>query len=174
MTPDKRAWRKQRRQENKDYTLKMLKIRLCIDCSRTSTKFVRDNEVRPPSYFYRNRWCLDRLSREIKWPDWQGLCEYCLRKRRGQTSTLSQRLYRRKIRDFTHQLKQQSDGCLVCGEQEPVALDFHHSDPSTKKGEVRRMNSLRLVEEEAAKCVIICANCHRKFHSGLISLPDVN
>lgn len=31
--------------------------------------------------------------------------------------------------------------------------------------------SLLKVEEEINKCIILCANCHRKLHAGIIKLP---
>lgn len=63
-----------------------------------------------------------------------------------------------------------SDKCCVdCGEKNPVCLDFHHLDPSTKEGTVSRMinefRSLTSILLEIQKCVIVCANCHRKRHA---------
>lgn len=46
---------------------------------------------------------------------------------------------------------------------EEVALDFHHRDPSTKLfsfgGSLTRSREAVLIE--AAKCDLLCANCHR-------------
>ncbi len=59
-----------------------------------------------------------------------------------------------------------------CGEDTPVCLDFHHVDPSTKLMEVSLMPnlgySIKRILEEIAKCDLMCANCHRKLHAGLI------
>jgi len=57
-------------------------------------------------------------------------------------------------------------GCRICGEKDPACLDFHHRDPTTKEGhigEFRRFGAARL-PAEIAKCDVLCANCHRKFH----------
>jgi len=57
-------------------------------------------------------------------------------------------------------------GCKVCGETHPACLDFHHREPSEKEGhigEFRRFGIKRLLAE-IAKCDVLCANCHRKFH----------
>ncbi len=64
-------------------------------------------------------------------------------------------------------------GCRVCGEKEPVALDLHHTDPSVKEDNPSSMlgGSLDKLREEIRKCVVLCSNCHRKFHAGLIDLP---
>jgi len=57
--------------------------------------------------------------------------------------------------------------CEVCGENHPACLDFHHIDPSQKKFSVsakRDRPSLKQLQEEIAKCQVLCANCHRKEH----------
>lgn len=55
-----------------------------------------------------------------------------------------------------------------CGESDPICLDFHHRDPSTKVGNISRMASKCVSDEkllaEIAKCDLICSNCHRKLH----------
>ncbi len=65
-------------------------------------------------------------------------------------------------------------GCRICQERDPVALDFHHLDPSAKDLHLGGMmsngyNADRLIAE-IQKCVVVCANCHRKLHAGHISL----
>ena len=63
--------------------------------------------------------------------------------------------------------------CEICGENEPVCLDFHHVSDD-KYSEVSKMvwkgYSLKRILEEMAKCAVVCANCHRKITSGLIVL----
>lgn len=72
-----------------------------------------------------------------------------------------------------------SHPCSVCGESCPDCLDLHHLDPSTKERKYRtlpelaRDGGLDRVKLEVEKCVVLCANCHRKFHAGVIDLaPD--
>lgn len=59
-------------------------------------------------------------------------------------------------------------GCIECGETHPAVLDFHHRDPSTKTATVAELTlnngSMARVLAEAAKCDVLCANCHRKHH----------
>lgn len=67
--------------------------------------------------------------------------------------------------------------CQVCGEPEPIALDFHHMDPSTKSfflSRIGRDKSVDTLISEIMKCCCLCANCHRKFHFGVITLDGVS
>ena len=57
--------------------------------------------------------------------------------------------------------------CLSCGETHPACLEFHHINPQEKKftiGRLERRVSLKSLQEEIAKCRVLCANCHRKEH----------
>ena len=68
--------------------------------------------------------------------------------------------------------------CIRCGENDPSCLDFHHIDPSTKLDEVvagvweHGWSKARTLAE-IAKCVALCANCHRKLHAGRFELTDI-
>jgi hypothetical protein len=59
--------------------------------------------------------------------------------------------------------------CSACGENDPVCIDFHHVDRSLKKESVHRMAStgtgITTIKAEIAKCIPLCANCHRKLHA---------
>jgi len=56
-------------------------------------------------------------------------------------------------------------GCSRCPERRPSALDYHHLDKATKLTEVSRLMRMGLsfdkLKAEMAKCIILCANCHR-------------
>jgi len=58
--------------------------------------------------------------------------------------------------------------CADCGEADPVVLDFHHVS-GVKVKEVSIIKncsySLERVKAEIAKCIIVCANCHRRRHA---------
>jgi hypothetical protein len=55
--------------------------------------------------------------------------------------------------------------CADCGVRyDTCAMDFDHRDPATKRYTVSRMicrASTAAILDEAAKCDIVCANCHR-------------
>lgn len=59
-------------------------------------------------------------------------------------------------------------GCQNCGENDPDVLDFHHPEPAEKTMAVVDMvtygYSRENLSEELSKCVVLCANCHRKEH----------
>lgn len=75
----------------------------------------------------------------------------------------------KKVRDWQNSLK---TPCIVCGEKEPVCIDWHHIDPSTKLFTIgANFNKARkTILSEISKCVCLCANCHRKVHYGKIDL----
>lgn len=66
--------------------------------------------------------------------------------------------------------------CIDCGyDRFAGALHFHHRDPAAKtfglalNGSAR---SLARAREEAAKCDLVCANCHAEREWGLATLTD--
>ncbi len=56
--------------------------------------------------------------------------------------------------------------CERCHEGRPASLDFHHVDPSNKVHNVslmvQRGYTLENINQEIAKCQVLCANCHRQ------------
>lgn len=62
-------------------------------------------------------------------------------------------------------------GCSVCGEKDPIVLEFHH-----RQGEQKHKNLLtyssshrsfadmswEVMLDEIKKCDVVCANCHRR------------
>jgi hypothetical protein len=58
--------------------------------------------------------------------------------------------------------------CAVCDEGRGVALEAHHVNKKDKSFSlfegVKRGMSIRRLEAEAAKCIFLCASCHRIFH----------
>lgn len=55
-------------------------------------------------------------------------------------------------------------GCQECGyNKDPAALDLDHLDRSEKRGCLADAIYWRweAIHEELAKCIVLCANCHR-------------
>ena len=60
--------------------------------------------------------------------------------------------------------------CEQCGESHPACLDFHHLSKETKVSTLNRLarnKGKEAVLAELAKCIVLCANCHRKLHWGI-------
>jgi hypothetical protein len=53
-------------------------------------------------------------------------------------------------------------------------LEFHHRNPAEKDEDIARAVqagwALERLQAEVAKCVVLCANCHRKLHAGRLEL----
>lgn len=64
--------------------------------------------------------------------------------------------------------------CKICGESEKSCLDFHHDDPSQKENSISALVaggfSIEKIALEISKCTVVCSNCHRKIHAGVIKL----
>ena len=61
--------------------------------------------------------------------------------------------------------------CVECGESHRSCIELHHLDPSTKEGNPSSLFSAvgkKKFREELQKCVILCANCHRKAHDNVL------
>lgn len=59
--------------------------------------------------------------------------------------------------------------CADCNQVFPeVCYDFHHTDPSKKDDAVANLihnnRKLETILNEASKCELLCANCHRLRH----------
>jgi hypothetical protein len=64
--------------------------------------------------------------------------------------------------------------CILCGYNRYAgALQFHHVDPATKSFALSVQGVARSLEKarvEAAKCVLICANCHAEVEAGIATI----
>lgn len=55
--------------------------------------------------------------------------------------------------------------CQCCGgEFHQAEFDFHHLDKETKERPLQPDRGWKTLAIEAAKCVMLCANCHRLYH----------
>ena len=79
--------------------------------------------------------------------------------------------YRNKIKEKAVEYK--GGKCVVCGYDRCLkALEFHHINPEEKDFTLgsNTNRSWEKVKIEIDKCVLLCANCHREIHDGLIKL----
>ncbi len=56
--------------------------------------------------------------------------------------------------------------CRCNGVFPPEVYDFHHTDPKEKEGSIMHLTGKKL-EFELEKVILLCANCHRIFHSSV-------
>lgn len=66
-------------------------------------------------------------------------------------------------------------GCVVCEENShPSVLEFHHVNEDDKEFTISSNRTTRpeLVIEELTKCTVLCANCHRKHHAGVLNVAS--
>jgi hypothetical protein len=93
------------------------------------------------------------------------LCKQCNNEKRKHNSDIKQTVIAKKC----------GMKCKVCGYNKcKDALELHHIDPNTKEHNVssltRNFSSIEKLEKELDKCIMLCSNCHREFHAGLINL----
>lgn len=72
------------------------------------------------------------------------------------------RTHRNRQQYFSY-LKQQA--CIDCSIKDPIVLTHDHRNPKNKHNKVSAMidsNSWTKIQEEIAKCDVVCANCHAR------------
>jgi hypothetical protein len=87
-------------------------------------------------------------------------CRFCYRKTKN--------LLKSKRRELIEATKKEN-GCVRCKIEDPRVLEFHHLDTSQKHFSIAdyyySQYGIVKLEQEIAKCVVICANCHRILHA---------
>ena len=120
-------------------------------------------------------------ARLLELPETQATCPQhgytrYIREREGfRCAACRQERVTRHRRGLKATLVEEAGGaCVLCGySRSPAALHFHHVDPLTKSFEVSRRGvtiSLDSLRAEAAKCVLLCANCHAEVETGMARL----
>lgn len=115
------------------------------------------------------------------WRYFRSICRSCeverTRKYRttdaGKEMRNKERKRRFQINLGLYQAVKEQQKCCMCPESDPACIDFHHLVPRKKRRAlvVLIRASFTRVVAEMAKCVCLCANCHRKFHAGRLPLP---
>lgn len=80
---------------------------------------------------------------------------------------------RRRVKEIL--IAEAGGECSLCGYKRYAgALHFHHLDRSTKTFHLSRSGATRSIREaraEAAKCILLCANCHAEVEGAIVTLP---
>jgi hypothetical protein len=111
----------------------------------------------------------------------QNYCKTCLLDttkrdyiKNNRKTLFTQRANERRAlcKEYADNIKREN-GCRCCDETEVVCLDFHHKDSEEKEHQISYLvlaKSMKKLIEEIKKCDVVCSNCHRKIHAGLITL----
>ncbi len=93
----------------------------------------------------------------------------CLRGRSGHVAAR-----RRRIKQIL--VGEAGGACVLRGYDRTLgALHFHHVDPSAKAFHLSFAGATRSIafsRAEAAKCVLLCANCHAEVETGAATIPN--
>jgi hypothetical protein len=91
------------------------------------------------------------------------------------TQCRQERVARRRRRVKEILVDEAGGACCICGYQRYLgALQFHHLDREQKRLGLSRSGitlSIAALRAEAAKCVLVCSNCHAEVEGGVIELP---
>ena len=81
-------------------------------------------------------------------------------------SDMSQRVCNTRRKNMALLKEEAGNKCSKCGYDKcTAALEFHHLDPTAKEGGIIGTTaSLEKQRAEAAKCILLCSNCHRELH----------
>ena len=85
-------------------------------------------------------------------------CKHCYRSTKKRLKSK----YRKWINDYKKKQK-----CCKCGINDYRVLEFHHKSGNKEfsLGDVLRTGcGMNRIKKEVAKCICICANCHRIMH----------
>jgi hypothetical protein len=97
--------------------------------------------------------------------------EYYMANKEAYLTTIKKRRQSRACK--INKIKIELGGCVVCKELTPCCLDFHHpnKDKENEISNLVRKYSWEAVIQEMKKCILLCANCHRKLHNNIIQCP---
>lgn len=69
--------------------------------------------------------------------------------------------------------------CCICGYSRcSAALEFHHLDPTKKDFALSQAyanpKKWEIIVAELEKCILVCSNCHREIHQGILIVENKN
>jgi transcription elongation factor Elf1 len=107
---------------------------------------------------------LDPEKRRLYKKEWNK--KYYVLNRRKEMARVKKR--KMELRAWLDEYKKNL-ACEKCGENHIACLDFHHRDASQKDFSVGSIKEFgwgrERVLNEIEKCMVVCANCHRKLHA---------
>ncbi|MGE4234646.1 MAG: hypothetical protein AB7F43_15130 [Bacteriovoracia bacterium] len=100
----------------------------------------------------------------------QNICRTCSNKKSAEHYKSNKQSYRDSKKKSINLLKNfvfdylKEHACVDCSEADPVVLEFDHVDSKSKNisDMIHAGVSIESLQIELNKCVVRCANCHRK------------
>lgn len=82
---------------------------------------------------------------------------------------------KRRKQNKARAIQMKGGSCILCGYNTcKAALEFHHVDETTKDFGLsldKLSRSWKRIEKELSKCVLVCSNCHKEIHAGVVQPP---
>jgi 5-methylcytosine-specific restriction endonuclease McrA len=123
-------------------------------------------ETLPAAEFYRVASRSDGLSSQCR------KCHHGVQRRYYVRNAAAERL---RARRRNRRVREENRGrvlryleahaCVECGEPNPIVLEFHHVAGRKRDAVACLLRDCRewsMISAEIAKCVVLCANCHRR------------
>ena len=126
-------------------------MKQCTKCGEVKNRFPK----RSKSSDGLSSWCTDCFSKNATE-------KYAFSQEERERKKNNRNRLVNKSRDYVYEYLL-SHPCIMCGETNPIVLEFDHRNPDEKDGNVSELFkfSLEKVKAEIAKCDVLCANCHR-------------
>jgi predicted HNH restriction endonuclease len=106
-------------------------------------------------------------------------CSPCARAKSKASGQIALSESKKKLKNYdakTELLAKFGSACNMCGyDTHQSALEFHHINPANKIFSISNKRRVLLTEEvlnEADKCILLCANCHRHVHTTKCDSPE--
>ena len=155
--------------KNNQRPLQKFCSKYCRERNFFKTNPIKVKEYQKRYLLKRRKFCKKCKSEIIDRTQGKSFCDLCLSIRKSKYSKKSRQNKKKQFHIIKCEI-----GCQICGYNKyGGSLDFHHIDPNKKLFTLSRYwrYSWDKLEEEIKKCILLCANCHREFHAGLINQP---
>lgn len=117
------------------------------------------------SEFHRHNKYPDKLFRICKLCRKEQDRNYYLSSDKKSKLLIKNKKFRKEVFDLKKKTK-----CLICQEDDPFCLDYHHLRDKIMEVARCMLYGRKRTMDEISKCVLLCANCHRKLHGKRFSL----